>query len=129
MQDPVTEAADLFQSSINSKYMKKTLPNCLQRWVENHATAAALQLCMHLLRLHDGAVCAPAACVLVSYMLHVLLELLRLQTRKNRLLSKFKQPKQHAKPVIAGCIKQASPAALQYVLMLMQAYAVQIKLT
>jgi len=48
----------------------------------------------------------------------VLLELLRLQARKNRLLSKLKQTKQHAKPVIAGCIKQASPAAVTYVLML-----------
>lgn len=95
----------------------------------NHVTAAALQLCTHLLRLHDGAVCVPAACALVSYMLHVLLELLRLPARKNRLLSKVKQPKHHAKPVIAGRIKQASPAALQYMLMWMQAYTLQIKLT
>lgn len=46
------------------------------------------------------------------------LGLLRLQARKNRLLSKFKHSKQHAKPVTAGCFKQASPAALQYVVML-----------
>jgi len=97
---------------------QKPLPDCLQWWVWNRTTAAALQFCMHLLRLHDGAACVPAACALVSYTLYVLLELLRLQARKNRLLSKLKQTKQHAKPVIAGCIKQASPAAVTYVLML-----------